>query len=292
MNRFVRKSSLPWMALIIAAVVVIYFWKLNESTANDSRAGKVERMDLIQRVSIAGVVTPQKKTLIMAPYNGYIRKIFVGIGDRVKKGDPLVTVSQSSHTGEEGFPLRSPLDGIVVQVNKAEGEYARENDNKDFILRIDDLEKLFVFANAPEIDRAKIAKGQDVIIKASALTDKTYKGLIKDLSLAANEKEQWSRSQVVEFPIRVEITEKDDSIRPGMSVVLDVITARKEKVLMLRHEFIRKDDEQYYVLDTKGRRKDIKLGLQNEEGAEILEGLNEGDQIKQVDFVELVKDQR
>lgn len=292
MNRYSVSFRLFGTFLIAVTAIAIYFWKFSEPNTSDNRNGKVERMDLIQRVSIAGIVTPRKKTIILAPYNGYIRKLFVGIGDRVKRGDPLVIISQSSHASEEGFPLRSPLDGVVVQVNKAEGEFARENDNKDFILRIDDLDKLYIYANAPEIDRAKIAKGQEVIIKASALTDKTYKGQIKDLALAANEKEQWSRSQVVEFPIRVEVLEKDDAIRPGMSVVLDVVTARKEKVLMLRHEFIRKDQEQYYALDAKGRRKDIKIGLQNEEGAEILEGLNEGEQIKQIDFAELVKDQR
>jgi multidrug efflux pump subunit AcrA (membrane-fusion protein) len=247
----------------------------------------VTKGDLIQRVTIAGSIVPFRKSVITAPYNGYVKKLFVKIGDHVKAGDPLVSINQSLQSSDGVFPLRAPFNGYVVQEGKEEGEFVKEGDAKDFIVRIDDLSKLFIVANSPEIDRVKVKEGQEGIIKASAVSGKTYKGIIRELSNAAKEREEYSRSQVAEFPIRIEILDPDEQLKSGMSVVVDIVTDKKEKVLMLRHEFIRKENDSYFVIMKDKKRRDIKVGIQNEEVFEILDGLREGDFIEQVDFSEL-----
>ncbi len=287
MKNFLNKKII-FGALVAIVVGCFFFFRSGGSTGKGKDGiGIVIRQDIMQRVTIAGTVTPLKKTIITAPYNGYVKKLFVKVGDKVKQGDPIVSVVQSLQAGDNSFPLRSPLTGTVVQIEKSEGEFVKEGDPKEFILRIDDASKLYVVANAPEIDRVKVKAGQDAVIKASAILSRKYKGVIRELSLAAREKDQWSRSQVVEFPIRIEIMDGDDTIKSGMSVVIDVITSKKENVLTLRHEFIRRDNEKYFVVLNSGKRKDIQVGIQNEEGFEIVSGLEEGEKIKQIDFSDL-----
>lgn len=288
MKNFLSKKII-FSAIILAIVVCVFFFIRSggSSRSNTNSYGLVVKQDITQRVTIAGTVTPIKKTIITAPYNGYVKKLFVKIGDNVKQGDPIVSVVQSLQSGDSPFPLRSPLNGTVVQVEKFEGEFVKEGEPKEFILRIDDSSKLYVVANAPEIDRVKVKSGQDAVIKASAILTRKYKGIIRELSLVAREKDQWSRSQVVEFSIRIEITDNDEMIKSGMSVVIDVITSKKENVLTLRHEFIRRENEKYYVVLASGKKKDIQVGIQNEEGFEIVSGLEEGEKIKQIDFSEL-----
>lgn len=288
MKNFLNKKVILGVIVLGAIGSVVYFRSINTVSASKNGYGTVVKQDIMQRVTIAGTVTPLKKTIVTAPYNGYIKKLFVEIGDKVKQGDPIVSVVQSLQASDGSFPLRSPLSGVVVQIAKSEGEYVKEGDPKEFILRIDDSSKLYVVANAPEIDRVKVKAGQDAVIKASAILSRKYKGVIRDLSLAAREKDQWSRSQVVEFPIRIEITDSDETIKSGMSVVIDVITAKKENVLTLRHEFIRRENEKYFVVLASGKRKDIQVGIQNEEGFEIVSGLQEGERIKQIDFSETI----
>ena len=278
--------------LAVIGAGCFFIFSSGVSTNNNKKDfGVVIRQDLEQRVTIAGTITPIRKTIIMAPYNGYVKKLFVKIGDKVKQGDPIVSIVQSLQSDDSSFPLRSPLTGTIFQIEKSEGEFVREGDTKEFILRIDDSSKLYVVANAPEIDRVKVNTGQEAVIKASAIIDRKYKGIIREMSLAARDKDQWSRSQVVEFSIRIEILDPDEVIKPGMSVVIDVITAKKEKVLTLRHEFIHrgreKESEKYYVVLSSGKRKDIQVGIQNEEAFEIISGLQEGEKIKQVDFSDL-----
>ena len=102
--------------IIILVLVTIFLLKSKEKSDSEKSIGigLVIRQDLVQRVTIAGTVTPLKKTVITAPYSGYVKKIYVKIGDLVKRGDPIVSVVQSLQGGDDVFPLRSPLDGVVV----------------------------------------------------------------------------------------------------------------------------------------------------------------------------------
>lgn len=146
---------------------------------NVKREGVVQRMDLIQRVTIAGNVRPERKTIVTAPFNGYIKKLYVKIGQKINKNDPIVSIVQSLQSVDPIFPLRAPFEGTVVSIRKYEGEFVKRDDPKDFILRIDSLKNLYIISNVPEIDSVKIKIGQEVIIKASAIIDKKYKGWLQ-----------------------------------------------------------------------------------------------------------------
>jgi multidrug efflux pump subunit AcrA (membrane-fusion protein) len=282
------KKSVVLFFLIAGGAI---FWRVLKNPAQESLTtdvvGVAVKEDLIQRVTIAGTVEPAKKTFVTAPYNGYVKQLFVKMGDRVKKGDPLVSVVQSLQSSENVFPLRAPFDGTVVQINKTDGEFVREGDRSDFILRMDDLSQFYVVGHAPEIDRVKVKVGQEALIKASAILDRNFKGVVEELSLAAREKEEWNRSQVVEYPIKIRITEQTASLHSGMSVVVDIVTNRRENVLTLRHEFIHRDKDRFFVVLENGQQKDIKVGLQNENAFEVIEGLKESQKLKQVDFSRL-----
>jgi hypothetical protein len=85
----------------------------------------------------------------------------------------------------------------------------------------------------------------------------------------------------------MEILDKDKEIHPGMSAIVDIITARRERALALAHEYILKEKGQYYVTLAGGEKRKIEVGLQNEEMFEIVRGLQENDQVRMVDFANL-----
>jgi HlyD family secretion protein len=260
--------------------------RLMKGGAGKSTLGIVKREDLVQRVTVAGTVIPQKKTIITPPYNGYVRRMFVRVGDHVKAGDPVVSVAQSLLTHDDQvFPLRAPIEGTVVQVLKSEGEYVEQN-TQNAIVRVDDLKHLLVECNAPEIEIQKLKIGQEVVIKAQAILNRTYKGRIQVMSLAAKEQANtWEKSRV-EFPIRIEVLDADESLKPGMSVIVDIVAAKFEKVLTLRHEYIQKNVNRYFAVAVDGSKKPIEVGAQNEEAFEVRSGLSEGARVRQVDFLE------
>lgn len=269
----------------------VFYYKESKklgSAAENSRFETVKRLDLIQRVTIAGNVIPSKKTIVTAPFNGYVKKMYVKVGQKVKAGDPIVSVVQSLQSTDPVFPLRSPLSGTVVSVPKQEGEFVKQDDPNDFILRIDDLDELFVISNVPEIDMIKIEAGLEAIVKASAILDKQYKGEVVSISLASKNQDEWRGNSKVEYPTKIKITNADEDIKSGMSAIVDIVTMKKESVLVLPHEFVFKENNKYFVFNKSSEKKEISIGIQNEAFFEVLKGISEGDQVRQVDFLELM----
>lgn len=251
---------------------------------------KVERKDLIQRVTVSGTVVPARQTSIQVSFEGYVKKVYVKMGDKVKKDQPLVTVVQSLVGGEVGFPIRAPYDGTVVQLLKKEGEYVPPNASSDGgnrLLRFDDLSKLYAEVNIPEIDVGKIKPGLPATLRASALLDQSFAGKVSEVSIASRDQDRWNRGQV-EFATRIEITEADPRLKPGLTVMVDIIVDRKEKVLVLPHQYVQREDDKFIVTTLKGEKKEIQVGLRNDEVLEITGGLSEGDEVQQVDYVELM----
>lgn len=249
-----------------------------------TRIGEARKDTMVQRVTIAGPIEAKRSTVVRAPYEGYVRRLYVSIGQRVKKGDPLVSVVQSLTGAEPAFPIRAPFEGVVVQVLKTEGQAVDKGDSKDYILRVDDLSELHVNAKAPEIDIAKLKKGQKAKVKVSSITEETFSAQVTEMALAATSKNDW-QSTNVEFQVEITLTEGHPLLKPGMSAIVDVLTNQKENALLLDHEFIHKSGDQYYVLLENGKRQDIKVGIQNETSFEVLEGLSEHQRVRQVDFL-------
>lgn len=288
-------SMSKWIIILLAVFAIGWLLLANinfeNGTGSVSRTDTVKRMDLVQRVTIAGNVEPDRKTIVTAPFNGYVKKLYVKVGDNVKKGDPLVSVVQSLQSVDPVYPLRSPFNGTVVQVLKDEGEFVKQDDPKDYILRVDSLKKLYVISDVPEIDSIKIVPGQEAVIKASAILDKKYKGIVEEVSLASKLQDDWRGNSKVEYRTKIKVTDFDDDLKPGMSAIIDIITFKKESVLVLPHEYILKENDKFYALLTSGKRTKIKVGIQNESFFEITSGLTEGQQVKQVDFMEILSGQ-
>ncbi len=262
----------------------------SEKNENE-RMGIVKKGDLEKKVSIAGSVMPKSSAKIFPSYDGYIKKIYVKVGDHVKVNDPLVAIVESINLNtSEVFPVRSPIAGTVVQVMMSEGEPVKGNrtDQDNLILRVDDISGFYLEAMVPELDVRQLNIGQEATIRVSSVLEKNYHGKISRLSLASKTAENWRDMNKVEFPMRIEITDHDASIRSGMSGVADIIANAKKDILFLGHEFIEKDAKgETWVTKKNKERIAIKLGIQNEENVEIASGLNEGDEVKQVDFLTL-----
>jgi cobalt-zinc-cadmium efflux system membrane fusion protein len=264
-----------------------YFFNSKKVTFSTS---KVIRKNLIKTITIDGKISPYRSTKIAAPYNGYIKKIYVKLGQSVKKGSPIVSVTQTLNFAHESvYPIPAPFAGTIVQINNYAGEYVLASNNSNHIVRIDDLNKLFIDADVTELDISKLEKGLKGVVKVSALNDKEYEAVVRELFLAPkDDNSNWGQKDI-KYPVRLEILNKDDSLKSGMSVLVDIIVNKKEDVLVLKHEYINKDKDKKYVILEDGTKIFIRTGLFNDEEVEVLDGIREGDIVRQVDFLSLKK---
>lgn len=283
-------KSIKWSLLFLGTVIVaIWGWRRMPSSPKSPmlNVGIVTKKDLIQRVTISGGLMPRHRLDVKPTFPGFVQRLYVKIGDDVKAGDPLVMFSPSMGRSESNYPVRASFSGRVTLIMKSEGEYVQDSGDQNLVLRVDDLSQLSILASVPELDVAKIKNGQKTKIKFSALPGETFSGIIQEKALSSRDKDRWSSSST-EFQIKIAIESHDPRLMPGMTALVDVITNRKDQVLTLSHEYIQEDlDGNHFVTYASGEKKIIELGLQTDEGVEIISGLHEGDSLRVIDFLNL-----
>jgi multidrug efflux pump subunit AcrA (membrane-fusion protein) len=274
------------LSVFSAGILLLLSLGCTKKPVTDKKYGVISRQDIVQKISIDGTVRGLRQTDVQAGYSGYVGKIYVNVGDKVKEGQQLVRITQTiDQPLTEVYPIRAPFAGTITQILKREGEYlAASGDSKAGVMILSDLTEFWVDATVPEVDIAKIAIGHEAVIRANALPGKTYPGKVERLSLSPKaSQDRWDRGRV-EYPTEIRITGPDENLRAGMSVVVDVISARSDKVLSARHEFVHKDKDGFFVIDDKGTRHPVVLGISNEEVVEISSGAAEGMKIEMMDF--------
>ena len=143
--------------------------QLGKGGSGQGMLGKVERGDLVQRVTVAGTIIPSKRTVLMPPYQGYIKKIYVKVGEDVRAGDPIISVVQSLNAVSEIFPMRAPFSGRVVQVLRTEGEWVDEKSSDAIMVRIDDISHLFVAGDGAGKSRGIVGAALNGVLAAEGI---------------------------------------------------------------------------------------------------------------------------
>ena len=115
---------------------------------------------IIQHDTLFGVVAPtiDNTFTIMAPYQGIIEKVFVEIGDRVAKSQPLLKVQNRQTL--QSYIIKSPADGEVTERLTAQGQLALDQT----LLTIINLKQVWVDLSAfPEnIEKLQIGQSADI----------------------------------------------------------------------------------------------------------------------------------
>lgn len=289
--RILSRNKIIALAVIGVLAGVAFSWgggAPGKPSKKGKRYGAVKRGDLVQRVTVSGMVHPLRRTIFVPPYDGYIRKLYVKIGEKVSVGAPVVAITTSLASPEQVFPIRAPFGGTVVDIERMEGEYVGKDEQKKTIVRIDDQSRFFVVAKAAELDASRIKIGMETEIRVNAFKHGTLKGIVRDIDLAAQEADGWKEQQAT-FGVKVEVIDPPKELRSGQSAIIDIVTAKFENVLYLEHEFINREGEKNFVIDRKGKRHDIETGRQSDLAMEVTAGLKEGDEAEQIDFLQLLE---
>jgi HlyD family secretion protein len=119
-----------------------------------------------------------------------------------------VTAAQAALDDAE---LKAPLDGTVVDINVTDGQLIGP---ETWAVLIADFSQWYVeTSDLTELEVVKISVGQSVTVAPDALTDKTLKGAVEEIS--NNYK---SQSGDIIYTVKIKLDETDDRLRWGMTV--------------------------------------------------------------------------
>ncbi len=216
--------------------------------------------------------------LAQAQYNEALRE-----WERLKDGpDPDdITAAEARIAAIEAtidlINLRAPFDGTVTEIRSKTGDQITPG---AVSFRIDDLSRLLVDVEIPEIDINRLKTGMSARISFDAINNKEYEGVITKVAQVAN-----ITAGIVNFTVTLELTNADEFVRPGMTAAVNIVVSEIEDVLIIPNRAVRLREGQRVVYVLKPGELipnpvNITIGSTSDLQSEILEGeIKEGDVI-------------
>ena len=184
-----------------------------------------------------------------------------------------IQVEQAQATLEKTV-LKAPISGVVTTVNMKVGQTVS---TAQPVAVITVLRPLHTNVQIDELDVSQVKEGQVAKVTVDALPDREFAGVITYLAATPT-----VQGGVVTYKARVELQEDDPALRPGMSVSVDIITAKAENVVIIPNRVMRVDRQtgEFYVdklVNGVPVRTRVEVGLRNDQFSEIVSGLEPGD---------------
>ncbi|OHA47498.1 MAG: hypothetical protein A2541_01510 [Candidatus Taylorbacteria bacterium RIFOXYD2_FULL_36_9] len=175
--------------------------------------------------------------------------------------------------------IRSPISGVITSLEAKLGEIVPANKNIISVISYGDYE---VEAFVPEADIAKVKNGNLATTTLDAYgSNINFETIVIKIDPSAT-----VIDGVPTYKVTLKFTNKDERVRSGMTANLDILTNKKDDVLILPNRvLINKEDGKFVSilnpLDVSEIiEKKIVTGLRGSDGnIEILSGLDEGEKV-------------
>ncbi len=198
--------------------------------------------------------------------------------------------------------------GVVIEREINEGEMVQSSISSygegTVVMKIADLNKMIVKTNINEVDISKFKTGQEAQIKIDALPYEEFHGMVTKIAPMAV-----TENNAKVFPVEISINATGKVVKPGMTANLTIIGESRNNVLTIPIRAVFSNDQNQdivYLLPAtatpaaktadsskaKSKKKTaqktaapegiatpIKLGANDMQMVEVVEGLKEGDKI-------------
>jgi multidrug efflux pump subunit AcrA (membrane-fusion protein) len=186
-----------------------------------------------------------------------------------KKDDLLKTV------------VLAPFDGTVVSVGVKKNDVLSAMDySSKTAVQLVDTSQIKFQGLVDEIDILKIEAGQKAMISIDAVPDKTFTGTVSFISPYGSK----DTGSVVKFAVTIKLDPTDVELKGGLTATADVVVYKAEDVLLVPLTAVTTTPEGSFVAvvdEATGQfeKRQVVIGRQNYQFAEVLSGLKEGDRV-------------
>jgi HlyD family secretion protein len=147
------------------------------------------------------------------------------------------------------------------------------------VLTIANLTTTEIVVSLSETDITKVKENQKVTIDVSSVNDKTYNGIIRRVDTVGSDDQG-----VIRYNAYVEVTDPDESLRPGMSADVQIITKEINNVLTVPNSAVKpyQGGRAVRVINPVNKQIEyipVEIGVRGEEYTQILKGIEEGREV-------------
>jgi multidrug efflux pump subunit AcrA (membrane-fusion protein) len=157
--------------------------------------------------------------------------------------------------------LASKVNGIILQINKTEGELIKRGEQVAEIGSGEFIAKLLIV----EEDINKIKVGQEVFIELNTDKNKSYKAILSKVYPFFDSQEQ-------SFIAEAKFTEPVYKLISGTQLQANIKIKDKTNALVIPTEFLLPGD---FILSKNKQKVKVAVGIRTSEWVEILSGIDE-----------------
>jgi multidrug efflux pump subunit AcrA (membrane-fusion protein) len=175
----------------------------------------------------------------------------------------------------------APFDGTVVSVGVKKNDVLSAIDyaSKTAVQLVDTSQIKFQ-GKVDEIDILKIKTGQKAMISVDAVPNKTFTGTVSFISPYGST----DTGSVVKFNVTIKLDPTDVALKGGLTATADIVVSSVENALLVPLSAVTTTPEGSFVnvineATGQPEQRQVTLGSQNLQFAEVLSGLKEGDKV-------------
>jgi len=243
-------------------------------SATTVRVTEVRPSTIEKSVIINGDVLARNQVTIYPTVGGKLVSISCDTGDRVNRGD-VVAMVDPSRPGEvySQSPVISTVSGTILQAPYNLGDTLT---TQSAVFVVGDLSSLLVETFVPERFVAVVRQGMRASLMFEAIPAETFAAEVTEINPVLDPASRTLR-------IRLRLLNRDTRIRAGMFATISLVTNRKVNVPVIPRMSVINTYGSWivFIVDEKNtaRRREITLGIDNEEFFEVLGGLEMGEKI-------------
>lgn len=170
--------------------------------------------------------------------------------------------------------MEAPFDGIIASRNAEVGDIVNPMMGgfgaASGVMTLMDFSVVKIVVEVPQTDVVQVRKGQDAQLTVAAYPDRVFHGKVMVVNQAADPLSK-------KFKIDVYIDNPDLLLKPNTFGDVTLEVSSHTEALVIPQAAVLEDRYVFVAEDNKAVRREIKIGLQNTDLLEVVEGLREGD---------------
>lgn len=172
----------------------------------------------------------------------------------------------------EKTKIRAPFSGIITEIQVSPQEHLTSGRELFILVNID---RVKVNAKVLESEIGKMKVGREVDLRFSAYPGKVFKGKVEAISPIIDPDDKTCN-------VIIDVANPEESIKPGMHAEVEIAAEiHKDKLLVPQAALLTRGGRKlvFVVQEGVAKWRYVKVGLENDEYAEILESVEEGDSV-------------
>lgn len=187
--------------------------------------------------------------------------------------------------------ISSPIDGTVIYVSVEEGQTVNNNQGTPSIIELAQLDVMTIKAQVSEADIINVRAGQEVYFTILGATGKKFHGTLRAIEpgptlLNGDDSDLMiGDDEAIYYNALFDVENPENMLRIGMTAQVSVVLQSAEDTLLVPSQILVEKPgptPSYQVQVKRGESveyRDVKVGINNKVYAQILSGLNEGEEV-------------